>query len=83
MSANDTHTAETWDRIDAAGNKAEHWFNRKRGEIERPENFGRYVAIDSDTGEFEIGADELEAERRFIAKYGVERNAVLIHIGRY
>ena len=83
MSDHQTEAREAWDRVDAVAKRAERWFDQKRCVIETPETIGRYVAMDSDTGEFEIGADEDEAERLFIAKHGKERNAVLIHIGRY
>ena len=34
------------------------------------------MVIDSDTGEFEIGDTEDDAERRFIARYGSDRSCV-------
>ena len=74
---------ETCDKADAIAKGAEKWFDQKRQVLEKPENIGRFVAIDSDTGEFVIGVDEDEAERLFIAMHGAERNAVLIRIGRY
>jgi hypothetical protein len=45
------------------------------------ENRARYVVIDSDTGEFEIGDTEDDAERRFVARDGCGRRAILFHIG--
>ena len=83
MSDRHTDSHESWSVIDTIAKGADKWFEQKRRVIETPENIGRYVAIDSDTGEFVIGADEDEAERNFIATYGSERKAVLIHIGRY
>jgi hypothetical protein len=54
-----------------------------RAALDTEENRDRYVVIDSDTGELELGDDEDDAERRFIAKYGSARKAALFHIGYF
>jgi len=47
------------------------------------ENFGRYVAVDCDSGNYRIGDSEREAEAMFVAEYGTDRKVVLFHIGYY
>lgn len=66
--------------IEQMGERAASWYQKLRSEIV-PENFGRYVAIDSNSGDYAIGDDENEAEHYFIKKHGSNRQAVLFHIG--
>ena len=74
---------EAWHENEQIGRRASEWYNKKRTELDTPENRDRYVVIDSDTGEHEIGDTEDDAERRFVARYGSNRRAVLFHIGHF
>jgi hypothetical protein len=76
-------TPEAWDADEQIGKRAADWYDAKRAEFDTVENRDRYVIIDSDTGEHEIGDTEDDAERRFIARYGSDSRAVLFHIGHF
>jgi hypothetical protein len=77
------HTPEAWDADEQIGKRAAEWYDKKRAELDTIENRDRYVLIDSDTGAHEVGDTEDDAERRFIARYGSDRRAVLFHIGHF
>jgi hypothetical protein len=74
---------EAGDEDEQIGERASEWYDKIRGELDTVENCNRYVVIDSDTGEHEIGDTEDDAERRFVARYGSDRRAVLFHIGHF
>lgn len=54
---------------DSIGKRAWEIYDRKiRGKIES-DNFGRFLVIDVESGEFEIGDDDLEVMHRAYAKH--------------
>ena len=63
------------------GERAARWYDRLRPELEKPENLGRFVFVDSETGDFMVGDNEDDAEHRFVTVFGTTRPAVLFHIG--
>lgn len=42
---------------------------RLRSQVETPENLGRQIVIDVETGDYEIDADGLAASRRLLARH--------------
>lgn len=72
-----------WQIINHVGERAAEQFEKLREKIDTEENFGLYVAVDSETGKHRIGKTEQEAEDLFISEFGRSRQVVLFHIGYF
>jgi len=49
------------------GDRARQLYARIRDQIEKPENLGKMIVMDVDSGDFEIDAKGIESSRRLLA----------------
>jgi hypothetical protein len=51
------------------GEQANRLYERLRGQVETPENIGKLIVLDVESGDYEIGANGVETSRRLQARH--------------
>lgn len=54
----------TYPSISPLGQRAQDFYNRMRSEVETPENIGKLIVIDVESGDYEIDDVGIETSRR-------------------
>lgn len=64
-----------------AGTQARAWYDKMRGQIETPENIGKLVSIDLETGNYAIGDDYSLTAPRSLRQNNPNANIFTLRIG--
>lgn len=61
--------------------KGLEWYEQIKAEVE-PNHWGEFIIINTRTGEYELGTDEVEVSDRAIARFGGDKGLLTLRVGR-